>query len=121
VQYCTQLLRESKELKTPVPDPERDGMVDVTQNPQSGPSSDEDPRGANLFNLNYIANFPRQEVVRPLLEKVSREVIPFKLQRLPELLNEEIEREEPMLARCPCKDGIYLLFESPVTDYANCS
>lgn len=117
VQYCAQVVRESKELKSRVPDPERDGIPNDMQTPQNNPSNDGNPwGGANIFNLNsdYITRLPRREVA--LMEEVWRKVVPFKLGTFQEWPDEMIEREEPMLAQCRGEEDIHLLFRSRYHD-----
>ena len=123
VQYCAQLVRESKELKTRIPDPERDGVADIAPTLRSqaldevrtapNAQSSENPRGGNLFYVDptEITRLPREEILLPLLEDIWREVIPFKLQVLSERPEEMIVHEEQILTRFRGHDDVCWLFK----------
>ncbi|KAE9367031.1 hypothetical protein N431DRAFT_82491 [Stipitochalara longipes BDJ] len=114
VRYCAQLVNESKELKTRIPDLERDGISNNEQVPGDDPHVDTDTRKPpNFFNLNDMELECISDDILNRTEEIWRQVVPWQLRNIPVLSDEMIEQEEPMLARCRTIDDIHLLFRSP--------
>jgi hypothetical protein len=101
VEYCAQVVRESKELKTRIPDPERDGIV---RTPPTGLSSDEDFSGKNRV-------LPRHKSTSVFVGDIWREVIPFKLGESHDVADGISGQDESMLlTRCLGEDDIDFIF-----------
>ena len=113
VQYCAQLVNESRALKTRAPDLERDGISNSDPIPGVADADADASRPPNLFNLDEDEVETVSDDALNRTEEIWKEIVPWQLQDVPVLSDEMIEQEEPILARCRTTEEIHIIFKDP--------